>query len=406
MAGLRFAQQRGRDFTLRGSGQDARAPLRGSGRLRRNVPAQGRRGRAGAEPSVPGRGRRGSRCRDRRSRGRGLVFVIRYSGFVILPGDLGGGSFGPAGFVAASAGLGFEEVGGVGLAAGSYEGVSGVELEAEPGDEGILVDGVEPEGDFGEFAGDGVEVHAEDVVVGEAHFDLLFLLGVVGVGEGEAGFLLFEAEVGFGELVDGFVEEGGGADGHFADGELEDVVGGFAGEEFLEGVFDEAAGEGFGGVVGGGFLAVAAGHAVEEAAFGVDEEALEAGVGVGDVDAFLGVELFEVGGGDEVGVDGGVVVLVAGFDFVEVLLGEEAGVAEEAFVNGAELVDAEGGVGDAAFAGVAAGAVFAEGEAADDLLEDLVAEADFFEEGRAGGVEEVAGERGEGEAVRGSGFLI
>lgn len=36
--------------------------------------------------------------------------------------------------------------------------------------------------DLGEFDGDGVEVHAEDVVVGEAHFDFLLFPGVVGVG--------------------------------------------------------------------------------------------------------------------------------------------------------------------------------------------------------------------------------
>ena len=298
-------------------------------------------------------------------------------------------------------GFGFEEVGGEDLAAGSDEGVAVVELEAEPGDEGSFVDGIEPEGDLGEFDGDGVEVHAEDVVVGEAHFDFLLFPGVVGVGDGKAGFHLLQAEVGFGELVDGFIEEGGGTDGHFADGEAEDFVGGFAGKKFFEGVFDEAAGKGLRGVVGGGFLAVPAGETVDKLALRMDEKALEAGVRIGDFDALGFLEFLHVGGGDEVGVDGGIVGFVAGFDFVEVFLGEETGVAEEAFVNGPELVDAELGVGDAALAGVAAGAVFPEGEAADNLLEDVVAELGLFQERGACGIEKVTGEGGDLEIRKG-----
>ena len=108
-------------------------------------------------------------------------------------------------------------MGGVCFAAGTDEGVSAGELEAEPGDEGSFVDGVEPERDFGEFDGGGVEIDAEDVVVGDEHFHLLEFLDVFVVGDDDAGFLLFPLEVGLGELVDGFVEEGGGADGHLAD---------------------------------------------------------------------------------------------------------------------------------------------------------------------------------------------
>lgn len=45
--------------------------------------------------------------------------------------------------------------------------------------------------------------------------------------------------------------------------------------------------------------------------FGVDEETLEAGVRIGGGDAFGFLEFLHIGGGDKVGVDGGIVVFVA-----------------------------------------------------------------------------------------------
>lgn len=307
--------------------------------------------------------------------------------------DGDGGFFGPAGFGAAFALAGDEEVGGIGFAAGADEGVAAGELEAEPGDEGRFVDGVEPKGNLGEFNGGGVEIDAEDVVVGEEHFHPLPFAGVVLVGDGLAEFSLLFPQVGFGELVDGFVEEGGGADGHLADGEVEDLVGVEALQALLEGVFDEAAGERLGGVVGGGFFPGAPGEAVDEPALFVAQE----GVGAVDFlkDALVVGVVLELGGGDEVGVFERVVILAGGFDLEEFLLGEEAGVGEQVFVDGPELVDAEGGVGDAAGAGVAAASGIAERQAADDALEDVVAEFATAEIGGAFGIEKMALERGD-----------
>ena len=94
-----------------------------------------------------------------------------------------------------------------------------------------------------------------------------------------AGLALLAVEVGFGELVDGFVGERAAAERHLADGQVEDVVGFLVLEQFLEGVLDDALGQDFGRVVGGGFLAVAPGEAVDECAFLVF---LERAVGVED----------------------------------------------------------------------------------------------------------------------------
>lgn len=144
----------------------------------------------------------------------------------------------------------------------------------------------------------------------------------------------------------------------------------------------------------------ASGEAVDEGAFGVFEEAAFV-----VVDFFGGGVVGELVFGDEPGLAEGVVFVVGGFDFVEVGFGKEAAVGEEAFVHGAELVNAELGVGDAADAfGFAASATFAaagpgEGEEADDLLPGLVAELDFVEEGGAGGVEEVGLEAADAEGV-------
>lgn len=141
------------------------------------------------------------------------------------PFDRLGWLFGPAGLRSTFTFLSEQQFGGVCFAAGTDEGVSAGELEAEPGDESSFVDGVEPEGDFREIDGGGVEIDAEDVVVGDEHFHLLALLGVVVVRDGDAGFLLLSLEVGFGELVDGFVGKCSGTDGHFANGQAEDFIG-------------------------------------------------------------------------------------------------------------------------------------------------------------------------------------
>ena len=145
----------------------------------------------------------------------------------------------------------FQQGGGEHLPPGADERVAADQLGAEPGHKGALVDGVQPQGDLGQFHRGGVEVHAVDVVVGEEHLHLLQFPGIVLVGQGLAGFLLFAVQVGAGQLVDRLVEEGGAAHGRLAHGEREDLVRGLVLEQFLEGVFHQALGEHLRGVVGG-----------------------------------------------------------------------------------------------------------------------------------------------------------
>ena len=89
-----------------------------------------------------------------------------------------------------------------------------------------------------------------------------------------------------------------------------------------------------------------------------------------------------------------VVFLVGAFDFVEVGLGEEARVREQPLVNSAKLVDAELRVADPP-AAVLAVLLTGEGEELDNLLQNAIAKAGFFQQRRAGFVEKVALERHE-----------
>ena len=168
------------------------------------------------------------------------------------------------------------------LAAGAYQAVAGGEAQAEPGALAGLVEGGKPEGDLGELDGGGVQVHAVAVVGGEAGLHPGLLALVVLGRDGLGPLLLPGLEVGVGQLVHGLDEEGARAHGGLADGEGEDVVGGFlAGgrlaffaflpEQLLEGVLDEALGQDFRRVVAGRLLAVAAGEAEDKVASRVDD---------------------------------------------------------------------------------------------------------------------------------------
>ena len=131
------------------------------------------------------------------------------------------------------------------------QGVAGDEVHTEPRDECPVINGIQPERDFRQFHCHRIEVHAEHVVVGNEHLHLLLFPAIFVMRDDATGFALLAVEVGFSELIDGFVGERATAKGHFANGEVEDVVGFLVLEQFLEGIFDEALGQDFGCVVGG-----------------------------------------------------------------------------------------------------------------------------------------------------------
>src|SRR5262245_60258932 len=104
------------------------------------------------------------------------------------------------------------------LAAAADEGAAAAGVQAEPrGPEGAVHD-VEPEGDFGQFYGGGVEVDAVAVVQGDVGLDLLQFGAVLVRVDADPEFGLAAAQVFGGHLVDGLVEEGTGTEGRFADG--------------------------------------------------------------------------------------------------------------------------------------------------------------------------------------------
>src|SRR5690606_22408805 len=177
----------------------------------------------------------------------------------------------------------------------------------------------------------------------------------------------------------------------------------------------QATGEDFRGVVAGGFLAGAASQAVDEAALGIQTRfAAEQAFGVAvladgadrhEIGGFQRVEfailaLFAGAGGRGVVVIRGVAVIGAvvtggGFvvfgaasllglgvaaHFIQVFFGEEATEGKQRLVHGTELVDAQGGVADAAPATVLAAAATRERHQLDDALQDVVAQLDAVEQ--------------------------
>ncbi|MDN5871468.1 MAG: hypothetical protein L0H73_12190, partial [Nitrococcus sp.] len=94
-----------------------------------------------------------------------------------------------------------------------------MELQAEPGHEAVGGQGVEPQGDFRQLHRHRVQVHPEDVVVGEIHLDLLLLGGVVLLRDALAARALHQRQVLVRKRIDGLVQERGAAHGRLADGE-------------------------------------------------------------------------------------------------------------------------------------------------------------------------------------------
>ena len=295
--------------------------------------------------------------------------------------------------------------------AGADEAVARAQAEPEPGGRAGLepvaaaafaaldeqaVDAAEPEGQGAQFDGGLIEVDAVDVARGDVVLDAAEFVEVEGGFDALAGLLLLEFEVVPGELRGGLVEESAAAHGGLADLEVEDRVGVFGAvvlEQFAEGLFDQALGEHLGGVVGGALLAVDAVEVQDERALGVD-----AGFAVFEALDFVFLEILEALPGHEPARGLGALEVVAGgFDADEVLIGEHAPERQEAFVDRAQLVDAEFGVVDAADG--AGALVGAEGQAADDRLETAIGEARAVQEGRALGSEEGRGQGAHGEGA-------
>ena len=176
---------------------------------------------------------------------------------------------------------------------------------------------------------------------------LLQLVGVVRVGYPLSEFALPPFQVALRKLVHGLVQERRRPHRRLADGEVQDALRGhFVGNQLLERVLDDAAGQRFGGVVAGRLLPVPPGEPVDEASLRVDAELLPPVVVQVVHPLGLGV-LVEVAGRDEPRVLQVVRVVLRLLDLVQVLLREEPPVGKERLIHRAELVDAELRVGDA-----------------------------------------------------------
>ena len=93
------------------------------------------------------------------------------------------------------------------LAPSADQGVAAGELIAEPGDVSAGVDAVQPQRDFGQLAGDRIEVHPVHVAVGDVVLHVLQLVRVLGVRDPLADLALLALQVLLGELAHSLVQE-------------------------------------------------------------------------------------------------------------------------------------------------------------------------------------------------------
>ena len=237
------------------------------------------------------------------------------------------------------------------LQPGTDDGVAHRESVGEEGRLHVLVDDVEPEGEFAEFDGGGVEVHAIDVVRGDVRLHLLqFVAVAVGLDApvlpaALTQLLLLVGEVSLSHLVDDLVLEGGGTHGRLQYLQFQQFGGGtLAGshlvDDALEGVFHRAACEHLGGVVGSRLLAVATVQAIDERALGQNLRLARLGV----AEHLTDVEVAHATVRHEESAVLGLALLV--YLYV-VLLGIEPTEGEQTLIDAAQLVDTQVGITDA-----------------------------------------------------------
>ena len=102
---------------------------------------------------------------------------------------------------------------GVALPPRADQAVAVDDLRAEPRHIAALKDGVQPQRDLGQLHGDGVQVDAVHIAVGDEHLDALQLLHALVVGHALPRLLLLAGQVGLGQLGNRLVQERGAAHG-------------------------------------------------------------------------------------------------------------------------------------------------------------------------------------------------
>ena len=165
------------------------------------------------------------------------------------------------------------------------KGVTAFEMQPEPGRRHTRLHDVQPHGDLRKLHSGGVEIHPVDPVQGDPGLHLTTLAGQV-LGLNPLSHLTLAAlQVGVGQLIDGLVGKGTGAQRGLTYPEGEDFLGGgVLGEELCQRVSHHALREHLGRVVGGGALPVPAGQAECELASPVAADALLARGRIGEAD--------------------------------------------------------------------------------------------------------------------------
>ena len=209
---------------------------------------------------------------------------------------------------------------------------------------------------------------------------------------------LLPVQIGFRQLVDGLVQEGGAAHGRFAELQVQNLVSGPALQKLLQGVFHQAPGQRLRSVVGGGFFPPPSGQAVDEFPLLIPAE-LPPLLPGRVPDPLLLVVAGQLILGDEIARVQLVGAVLPALDLVQGVPGDEAPVGQQGFVGRAQLVDAQAGVGNAAPSPLPPPGRPGAAHQADDPQHGLVAQPGGLEHGGRLRVKDAGGQRGDDEGV-------
>ena len=212
-------------------------------------------------------------------------------------------------------------------------------LRTKPGHKTAFINGVQPQRDLCQLHCDGVQVDAVHIAIGNIHLYLLQFIEAVFVPNDHASLFFLAGDIGFGQLVDRLVQEGGAAHGWLADGQFEDLICGLAFQEFLQGILHQALCQHLWRIVRGRFFTLSACQAIDEGAFLIHAE-LTFFLTMLVTHAFIFGVLIKFCFRDEIAYIQLIKAVSCTLDFVQVLFGDKASVGKQGFVHGPHLVDA------------------------------------------------------------------
>ena len=231
------------------------------------------------------------------------------------------------------------------------QGVAIDKLHTKPGHKATLINGIQPQRYLCQLHRNRVQVNAVNIAIGNIHFYLLQLVEAIFISDDLAGFFFLAGNIRFGQLIDGFIQEGCGAHSRLADGQFEDFIRSLALKKFFQGILHQALCQNLRRVVGCGLFPLSAGQAIDESAFLIHTELAFFLAGL-IADTFVFIILLQLAFGDKVTYIQLIERVALTLDFIQILLCNKATVGQQCFVDCAHLVDAQIRIGNTTTAAI------------------------------------------------------